>query len=530
MSVRRAPERCGARVGLGSASAALIPAIPACSKCWGGNNYGQLGLGDTNDRGDGANEMGANLPNVDLGAGWTVVQVAVGGFHTCARLEDGAARALKCWGSNSAGKLGLDDANDRGDGGGEMGDSLPAVELGTGRSAVALALGDRHSCAVLDDASVKCWGHNDNGQLGLGDTTARGDQGGEMGDSLPSVDLGPGRTAVQLAVGGYHTCALLDDASVKCWGWNSGGYLGLGDTNDRGDGANEMGTNLPSVDLGAGWTVIEVAAGYDQTCARLEHGAARALKCWGLNGYGQLGRGNTNTWGDGGREVDGGGEMGHSLPSVQFGTGRWAIALALGCYHSCAWLDDASVKCWGSNRFGRLGLGDANDRGEQGGEMGDSLPSVPLCMGPCPVGYTGPDGWSCAACAAGTYTVTGSGTCAACPSHSSSAAGSDELVDCACDAGYTGPDGGACEACSDCDSVITFTATLAMSREEFTGEKQDAYISGVARALSVVPSRVNIASIMDQSTRRRLLAASIAVLTIATVSLEPFRHTVQVWS
>jgi len=204
------------RLGVGSAAQRrappLTPAIPARSKCWGNNRLGRLGLGDTNDRGDGADEMGANLPSVDLGANWTVVEIAASALHTCARLENGAARALKCWGYNGNGGLGLGDTLSRGDGEGEMGDSLPAVQLGTNRSAVALALRDRHSCALLNDGSVKCWGRNYFGQLGLGDTLHRGDEGGEMGDSLPAVDLGG--TAVQLTVGAEHTCALLHDGQM----------------------------------------------------------------------------------------------------------------------------------------------------------------------------------------------------------------------------------------------------------------------------------------------------------------------------
>ncbi|KAJ1474415.1 hypothetical protein T484DRAFT_3264942 [Baffinella frigidus] len=413
-------------------------------KCWGKNfDYwrwegGQLGLGDYYSRGDDPYEMGANLSSVDLGAGWTIFEVAAGYLHTCARLENGEARALKCWGGNIAGQLGLGDESSRGDGGGEMGDSLPAVQLGTGRSAVALALGGDHSCALLDDASVKCWGRNWDGLLGRG--TDEWGYRAEMGDDLPAVDLGAGRTAVQLAAGRWQNCALLDDGQLKCWGGNHYGQLGLGDTLARGAGANDMGANLSSVDLGAGWTVVEVAAGTEHTCARLENGEARAIKCWGYNNFGQLGLGDTNHRGG----VDG--SMGDSLPAVQLGTGRWAVALALGHYHSCALLDDASVQCWGYNNDGQLGpvLGD------QDGEMGHS----PLCRGACPVGYaagyTGADGWACVACLAGTYTATaGAESCAACPSHSSCAAGSDELADCTCVAGYTAAsDGVACSICT----------------------------------------------------------------------------------
>ena len=95
------------------------------------------------------------------------------------------------WCVDSSGQLGLGDLFPRGDGPGEMGDSLPAVSLGSGQTAVALTAGRFHTCALLDNSSVKCWGYNGDGQLGLGDTANRGDGSGEMGDSLPAVDLGP---------------------------------------------------------------------------------------------------------------------------------------------------------------------------------------------------------------------------------------------------------------------------------------------------------------------------------------------------
>ena len=158
--------------------------------------------------------MGTNLPSVDLGSGWTAVEVAAGGFHTCVRLQKGAEQALKCWGRNDYGQLGLGDTTDRGLMGGQMGDSLPTVQLGTGRLAVALALGTVHSCALLDDASVKCWGWNYHGQLGMGDRLERGGEDGEMGDSLSAVDLGPNRTVVQLAAGSRHTCVVFDDGQL----------------------------------------------------------------------------------------------------------------------------------------------------------------------------------------------------------------------------------------------------------------------------------------------------------------------------
>jgi alpha-tubulin suppressor-like RCC1 family protein len=190
--------------------------------------------------------MGATLPAVDLGPGRTALQVIAGDRHTCARLDDGS---VKCWGRNLEGQLGLGDTVQRGASPGQMGASLPSVSLGPGRTALQLTAGAEHTCARLDDGSAKCWGRNDFGQLGLGDTQPRGGGPGEMSAALPAISLGPGRTALGLAAGGGHTCARLDDGAVKCWGLNDVGQLGLGDTLNRGDGPGQMGAALPVVQL-----------------------------------------------------------------------------------------------------------------------------------------------------------------------------------------------------------------------------------------------------------------------------------------
>ena len=114
------------------------------------------------------------------------------------------------------------------------------MDLGTGRTAKAISAGGSFSCALLDNGFIKCWGHNSYGQLGLGDRSNRGGSANEMGDNLPAVSLGTGRTVKSISSGAYHTCALLDDGSVKCWGRNNEGQLGLGDTFNRGDGANGL--------------------------------------------------------------------------------------------------------------------------------------------------------------------------------------------------------------------------------------------------------------------------------------------------
>jgi cysteine-rich repeat protein len=336
-------------------------------KCWGRNDYGQLGLSDTSHRGGGPNDMGDNLAAINLGATKTASAMVAGNYHTCALLNDSR---VKCWGGSNYGQLGLGDTNSRGDGANEMGDNLPAVDLGMGKTASAMTSGSYHTCALLNDSSVKCWGGNYYGQLGLGDLSHRGDAPSEMGDNLPAVDLGTQKTASAISAGLEHTCALLNDGSVKCWGRNNYGQLGLGDTNSRGDGPNEMGDNLPAVNLGTGMTASAIVAGAVHTCALLIDGGG--VKCWGYNGYGQLGLGGTDNRGDGPNE------MGDNLLAVNFGTGKTASTIATGGYHACAFLNDFSIKCWGFNSGGELGLGDTNNRGDQPNEMGDDLPTVKL--------------------------------------------------------------------------------------------------------------------------------------------------------
>jgi cysteine-rich repeat protein len=407
-------------------------------KCWGGNATGQLGLGDPNDRGDMLNEMGHHLPGVDLGPSETVVQVSAGGNHTCALLSGGKVKCwglgtagrlglgnegtrgiipgqmgddlpfvdlgpgrvaahlaagplhtcvilsdgnVKCWGHNGNGGLGLGDNMARGDGASEMGDNLPLVNFGTGKTAIAIAVGWGQTCVILNDHSVRCWGANGYGSLGLGDVLNRGDQGGQMGDALPPVDLGFGKTAVAISAGS-HTCAILNDGSVKCWGDNDWGQLGLGRTDRFGTSPGRMGDGLPAVDLGSGRTAVAISAGGYHTCAILDDGS---VKCWGLNGSGQLGLGDVGEMNNRGDDP---GEMGDALPPVDLGAGKTAVAIVASDTvannvaevkgHTCALLNDGSVKCWGANASGQLGLGDTLPRGEEPGQMGDSLPTVKL--------------------------------------------------------------------------------------------------------------------------------------------------------
>ena len=159
-------------------------------------------------------------------------------------------------------------------------------------SAPAIAAGYSHTCAILKNASVKCWGVNDKGQLGIDNSNNMGDDSGEMAQ-LTSIDLGTGRTATAIAAGDYHNCALLDNVSVKCWGGNGYGQLGIDNTTQMGDNSSEM-AQLPVVNLGTGRTATAIAGGYQHSCALLDNAS---VKCWGRNNYGQLGIDNTTNMG-----------------------------------------------------------------------------------------------------------------------------------------------------------------------------------------------------------------------------------------
>ena len=271
-------------------------------KCWGNNEFGQLGYGDTDNRGDEPGEI-ARLPYVDIGE--RAVSVTAGGYHTCALLE---SQRVKCWGDNHYGTLGLGDTEHRGDEPGEMGHALPYADLGE-EIVLQMSSGARHACALFESLRVKCWGYNYRGHLGQGHRINLGVMAGQMGEDLPYVDVGPlGVRSVR--AGDAHTCVILDDYSVKCWGANRFGQLGLGDTDARGDNPGEMGDNLPAVDLHSDSVPVEVISHYEHTCALFENGTTQ---CWGDNKFAQLGLGDKENRGD---EP---GEMGAALPNNDWG-------------------------------------------------------------------------------------------------------------------------------------------------------------------------------------------------------------------
>jgi alpha-tubulin suppressor-like RCC1 family protein len=348
-------------------------------KCWGDNASGQLGQGDADNRGDNSNEMGGNLPTIELGTGRTATAISAGDDHTCALLDNGR---VKCWGEAGNGRLGLEDAHDQGNEGGEMGDDLAQVDLGgpvhNPLLATAVTAGRNHTCALLENARIKCWGLNSSGQLGLDNTTNHGATSNTMGENLAFVVITlDAPTVIAVSAGADHTCAR-DNTGVKCWGLGITGQLGQGSTENRGAGPG-IGSvpnisQMPPVDLGSAGAV-GVSAGDGHSCALLTNAS---VKCWGDNVLGELGQGTTTKHGDSGAA---GHEMGDALPAVDIGVFP-ADAVTTGDDHTCVRLSNGGVKCWGYNNLGQLGQGTFNTIGDGSNEMGNSLATTSLAVAP----------------------------------------------------------------------------------------------------------------------------------------------------
>lgn len=345
-------------------------------KCfWGGRNGGQGNGGTTTIQ-----------PNitayVDLGTDQntltsaTAKDIAASFDSICAILSDDR---VKCWGSNPEGSLGLQDNEHRGDQPGEMGDNLPAVDLGVGRTAQKI-FGFIYfiHCAILDNGGLphgdlKCWGRNSSGELGQGHTQNIGDGLGEMGDALLPIDLGShdglgvsGHTARDVAAHVGRMCAILDDGRVKCWGSSSTGITPI-ITPRLGDAPGEMGDNLPYIDLGIGRTAVDIMVYDGAACALLDNSDTI---CWGDNLRGQLAQGFGSTY-----------QLPGTTVPVDFGPGL--VATELHGKFPCAKLNDGNYKCWGAvadehgygfkSRFGGLG--------DNPGEMGVGMSDLDLPTG-----------------------------------------------------------------------------------------------------------------------------------------------------
>ena len=332
-------------------------------RCWGYGNAGQLGLGGGQDSNIGDDEDSADLTayaRVDVGFSVNVAELVTGLFHTCARSQNGKVR---CWGDNAYGQLGYPG---RANVGINETPAAPGIgDVDVGGDVIQLAAGAFHTCALLAGSQlVKCWGANHSGQLGYGTTDNVGDD--ERPAQYPPNEprfVDPKDDAndviLELVAGYEHTCALLNESRMRCWGAGNHGQLGYGNTARVLDPA----TPLQSVSLrNAGDPhppSIRLVAGGQHTCALL--GAASPadvkVKCWGRGNFGQLGHGNTNNVLSPIVEVSPGVDLNVNLSGTP-------VRLTAGLYHTCALLASGNVQCWGYGGFGQLGYGNTNDIGD----------------------------------------------------------------------------------------------------------------------------------------------------------------------
>jgi hypothetical protein len=319
--------------------------------------FGGLGaLGYGNSNVIGDDETPAAAGPVALGVGRTATAVVTGDFHSCALLDD---KSVRCWGFGGDGRLGYANIN-------SIGDDEPASAAGPvdlGGPAKTISAGAGHTCAVMVNGDLRCWGYGNSGALGYGNTDSIGDN--ETPAAVAPVPLGTARTATAVSAGFDFTCALLDArpdlGNVRCFGQNRNGRLGLPGIGDTGNLRTPG--SFPPIDLGG--TATAIAAGGNHACAILA--VSGSVRCWGLGLSGQLGYGNTDNIGDN--------ETPASVAPVQLGGP--AEAISAGAKHTCAILVGGSVRCWGSNRTGQLGYPNTGDVGDD---------ETPASVGPVDLG------------------------------------------------------------------------------------------------------------------------------------------------
>ena len=272
-------------------------------KCWGNNDYGQLG-----------STASRNFPVDVSGLSSGVTAISAGWSHTCALASGGAA---KCWGANGNGNLGDGSTTQR---------NSPVDVSGLSPGVSAIAAGFEHACALTSGGALECWGNNTFGQLGDNSTTSR---------NTPVAVSGLSSGVSAIAAGYSHTCAINSSGAARCWGYNNYGQIGDNSVTQR---------NTHTAVSGLTFGVLAISAGWNHTCAINSSGGAR---CWGLNERGQLG---DNTATD--RRVS------VAVSGLTSGVAK----ISAGGDHTCALTSAGGVKCWGANSYGQLGDNSTSDR------------------------------------------------------------------------------------------------------------------------------------------------------------------------
>ncbi|MBN1439625.1 MAG: hypothetical protein JW929_09470 [Anaerolineales bacterium] len=274
-------------------------------KCWGYGRNGELGNGGNAD---------SHVPVQVVGLTSGVVAIEAGDDHTCAVT---AAGGVKCWGYNPYGQLGDGTTANR---------SVPVPANGLAGGVRAVTAGWGHTCILTAEKSVQCWGNNEYGQLGYGET--------EEYRFTPMNVKGLARSAEQISADGGQACALTIYGGIRCWGNNEYGQLGDGTVVNR---------SAPVAVGGLAQGMRWAEAGWNHTCGIDRNGA---VLCWGWNNFGQLGDGTKAT---------------RSKPSGVYGLTEGTAAVAVGRAYTCAAAESGGVKCWGLNDVGQLGDGTYED-------------------------------------------------------------------------------------------------------------------------------------------------------------------------
>jgi alpha-tubulin suppressor-like RCC1 family protein len=287
--------------------------------CWGYDGFGQLGNGTI------TGNIDAPPATITLPGNATATAITAGSAHTCALLNTGN---ITCWGWDGFGQLG------NGASTGNIDAPPTPITLPSPGTATAITAGGVHTCALLKDGNITCWGRDYSGQLGNG-------TGSSNIDTPPATITLPGNaTATAITAGADHTCALLNDGNITCWGYDGNGQLG--------NGAPTGNIDAPpaTITLPGNATATAITAGSAHTCALLNTGN---ITCWGWDGFGQLGNGAPT-----------GNIAAPPAESIRVPNGAAAAAIAGGDNHTCALLNDGNITCWGRDFFEQLGNGAGN--------------------------------------------------------------------------------------------------------------------------------------------------------------------------
>jgi serine/threonine protein kinase/alpha-tubulin suppressor-like RCC1 family protein len=326
----RATDDPGVIAAGGRHSCALVSARVLC---WGANDHGQLGDGDTEARGTPAPIVGE----------LEFVQLSTGLAHSCGVVRGGDAF---CWGADERGQLGDATFTSR---------SAPVRVSGNQRFAL-VRTGQYHSCGLTTAGDAYCWGANSSGQLGDGTTSTR---------STP-VAVSGGQRFVSLSAGWNHSCGIAIDGSAWCWGENGAGQVGNGTRNNA----------FTPVQVGGSVRFTAIAAGSTHSCAVSTDGV---VHCWGRNSFGQLGIGSSAD---------------QVLP-MPVASGTRFVSVTLGGVHSCARTRGGQAWCWGRNVYGQVGDGSTASRDVPTRVMGPASFTSLNASGAHTCGTTGDDGLWC---------------------------------------------------------------------------------------------------------------------------------------